>query len=443
MEHFRKVSRKSEIIKRILICILWFLISATFLSPPLYGQSDSTDTEEIDPQEYPERREARETWEKIVSFPGRLVMFPFKMVFRGMNETVSYLLLPEQVGALYDFLHSDDGLRVAEPTYSSRSGGGFKIYQKDLYNEGSKLQFKATVGLRYRQRYQLEFKRVNLFDKLIYTDFLIGYRLQPDESFFGIGPKTSKDDRTNFSHEQSFAHVGFGKMLSRRIEMAATFSFEHNNIFKGKNPDYESTTELHTLAELPGLETKVKIFGVGVDLRYDSRNAKGRPTSGKEILLGGSVFDQIGDDAYGFWKAKAEIKQYIHLFYGRTLMFRLAGETTEPLSDKAVPFYYLSELGRSETVRGFNRGRFRDSDMILGSVEYYYPIWHSRANAVDAFLFLDAGQVAHDILEDFYSDDLQVGFGGGIRFSGELSEAIRVMVGKSKERFRFYLDLNL
>jgi outer membrane protein assembly factor BamA len=231
--------------------------------------------------------------------------------------------------------------------------------------------------------------------------------------------------------------------LSVKTGVQASFTFEHNNIRAGKNPTYEPTTELYDLAELPGLESQVDILGADVNLRYDSRNPKGRPTGGKVILLRVDAFDQVSGNEYGFWKTRAEIKQYVHLFYGRTLMLRLAGEMTEPFSNKAVPFYHLSELGRSETVRGFSRGRFRDRDMILGSAEYYYPVWQGRGNAADAFLFIDAGQVARDIVEDFDPDDLQVGFGGGLRFSTALNESMRVMVAKSKERFRFYLDLNL
>ncbi|NIM98008.1 MAG: BamA/TamA family outer membrane protein [candidate division Zixibacteria bacterium] len=370
-------------------------------------------------------------------------MFPFKMILRGTNEAVSYFLLPQRVGAVYDFLHSDDGLRAAEPTYSGRWGPGFKIFQKNLINEGSKLQFKVNLGLRYRQRYQLKFERVHLFGSVVNNEFLLSYTLQPDESFFGIGPNTSEDDRTNFLHERAYAQVGLGRMLSERVEMSTSFSFEQNNIRGGKHPDYESITEAYNLTKLPGLESKLRMLGIGLALRYDSRNSIGRPTSGTEIMLSGGVFDQIKKDHYRYWKVNADVRQYLHLFFRRAVMFRLAGEMTESLSDGAVPFYHLSELGRSETIRGFSRGRFRDRDMLLGSVEYYYPIWQGRDNGVDAFLFVDAGQVANNIMEDFNPDDLQVGFGGGLRFSGELSESVRVMVAKSKEGFRFYLDLNL
>jgi outer membrane protein assembly factor BamA len=429
--------------KRSFVFWLCFLIWAILVASPLHAQSDSTQIVADDTTAYPERRAARESWEKIVSFPGRIVMLPFKLIFKGTNEAVDYLLLPQRVGAVYDFLHSDDGLRAAEPTYSSRGGGGVKIYQKNLISEDSELEFKAGVGLRYRQSYGLEFERVCLPGTSIYSDFLLEYRLEPDESFFGIGPNSNKDDRVSFLWEHTCARAAIGSDLGDKTVVRAALEFERSDIRGGEDPNYGSITEHYTPAELPGLESKVKLLGVGAKLSYDSRNSRGQPTSGKEITLGVEVFDQISGDDYGFLRIKADIKQHLHLFYARTLMLRLASEMTEPLEGRSVPFYHLSELGRGETIRGFSRGRFRDSDAILGSAEYYYPIWQGFASALDAFLFVDGGQVANNIVGDFDPDDLRIGFGGGIRLSGELGEAIRFMMGKSKEGFRFYLDLNM
>lgn len=430
---------------RFLIYCTWFVIVFVALPALSQGMVEGTkpDSTEVQLSEYPKRMPRKETWEHIVSLPGTMVLYPLKLGYKGVNELVTGLLIPQRVGAVYDFLHSDDGLRAADPTYKSRTGAGFKIYQKNLINEGSKLDFKATVGIRFRQEYELNFKRIRPLGNALRSSLLIRYRLLPDEYFYGIGPKTHKDDRSNFLQEQTFLSVNFGRAVGRKLDIVTTFSFEQNNIRKGKHPDYESTTELYPLAELPGLERGVKLLGVDAEMTYDSRNVKGRPTSGQEIMIGGGLFSQISDGEYGFWKARVELKQYIHLFFQRTLMLRLAGEMTEPISNKVVPFYYMSELGRSETIRGFNRGRFRDLDMVLGSVEYYYPVLFANEGSVDAFLFCDAGQVNTDIFEDFQLRDVQVGYGFGLRFSGEFAEALRVMVGRSKEQMRFYLEFNI
>ena len=132
------------------------------------------------------------------------------------------------------------------------------------------------------------------------------------------------------------------------------------------------------------------------------------------------------------------MRQHIHLFYNRSLALRLAGEITEPFSDREVPFYYLSELGRGETIRGFSRGRFRARDMVLGSLEYRYPIWAKA----DAILFVDVGQVAEDIFNDLSTDNFEVGYGGGVRIWGKEGLVTSFVIGKSSDGFRVYFGLN-
>jgi len=80
--------------------------------------------------------------------------------------------------------------------------------------------------------------------------------------------------------------------------------------------------------------------------------------------------------------------------------------------------------------------------MILGSIEYYYPIRKTAQNTLDTFLFLDVGQVSHDIFRDFDDDYLQVCGGIGLRLYDRENEIIRFMMGRSKEQFRVYLTLN-
>ncbi|HQU72140.1 MAG TPA: BamA/TamA family outer membrane protein, partial [Calditrichia bacterium] len=141
---------------------------------------------------------------------------------------------------------------------------------------------------------------------------------------------------------------------------------------------------------------------------------------------------------FNFYRITADITRYWHLFYHRSLSLRLAGEFTRSLDDGDIPFYMLSELGRGETVRGFERGRFRDHDLILGALEYRYPIW----DFADLFLFFDGGEVADDVVADFDWQKMVFGYGAGVRVWGANGEFINLMGAFSEDGFRFYLGLN-
>ena len=423
--------------------ITLFILSISFIITcisvsPLFGESD-------DPKETekPEKIQVLKTWERIVNIPGLILRTPFKLVLDGVEWLIPRVYVPGKVGPIYDFFTSDDGLQALRPKFSTRSGLGLKWYQKDYLNEGSMFSLRAAMGLDYRQKYQIKFERFNLFTESLYTDLIFTYMKRVNESFYGIGHDTHEDDRTSFLLEQTSVFWRLGVRILRHLDLSGFVQYEFNNIFNGASDDDPGIKEIYTLQELPGLENRIKFLHSHIELRYDSRDNTGAAKRGQEILIGGGYGSQVNGEAYGFYKINADIRQYIHLFYNRRLVFRLAGEMTEPLSGRTIPFYHLSELGRSETIRGYRRGRFRDLDMFLCTVEYHYPLWSRFDINLDAFLFFDAGQVSDDILADLSMRELHTGYGFGFRAWNSVEEIGRLMLGFSREHVRIYLTIGI
>ncbi len=413
---------------------------------PLFGESETdspvkehqSDSAEV----WSEKMSNKDTWENIVSFPGVVILFPLELTLDGLKTSIRFVSGKKIIPKTKDFLTSDDGRRGVRPTYSSRAGGGAMFFQKGLLSPQSKLTISAAAGLARRQRYELRMKRVALFGGALSSDYLVRYQLLSTESFFGLGPKSQREE-SNFAHEQVAVEASFGTGFSERISLDAILGFELNDISEGKDKSIPSTTEVGhggtaPTENLPGLEEQVRMGRLQIGLRYDSRNRLGNHSNGNEASLTAGLFQDFDDDQFSFWRISADLTHYLHLFYNRTLALRLAGEINEPLSDGDIPFYYLSELGRQETIRGFSRGRFRDQDMVLASLEYRYPIWH----VVDTMLFVDVGQVAHDIFNDLSQDNFEFGYGGGFRVWGDEGLISTFLIGKSRDGFRFYFTLN-
>ena len=77
-----------------------------------------------------------------------------------------------------------------------------------------------------------------------------------------------------------------------------------------------------------------------------------------------------------------------------------------------VPFYDLTYLGSSSTLKGYQSKRFRDNDAVMASLEYRWRWW--RMN--DMALFMDAGMVINDMFEDSWSDEeFHLGYGFSYR----------------------------
>jgi outer membrane protein assembly factor BamA len=269
------------------------------------------------------------------------------------------------------------------------------------------------------------------------ADLLLRYRFLSDESFFGVGSNPPLGDRSNFAHSQTTASARLTAKITRTLSLEIKPGIEFNQVLEGRDETIVSTTALYSEAELPGLETEVGTAGIEVTGQLDSRDRSANPMSGSLALIGAGLVRGLDGD-FGLYKLRADYTHYLELFYDRAIVLRAAAEFTEPMTGKKVPFYYLSELGRQETIRGFKRGRFRDRDMLLGSIEYRYPIWR---RAVYARLFFDFGKVSSDLGGDPLTDNLHTGVGCGIIAWGDDGAVVRMTLARSKDGFRAYLSL--
>ena len=434
--------RAKDVMFSIVVAIIMIF---TFALPQAVFADSSENSDDDDSTNivYPERMKNRQTWEWFLSAPGLLVNLPFTITLKITEKIVSTVYQPQMVGWMYDITTSDDSTRAIRPAYGTRSGLGFKIYQKKLVNDESNIELSAKMGLNNRQKYQLKFEDFKIIEKRLYTDFTIGYRLLHDQEFYGYGPDTEIEDETVHAFERGWLEWNLHFSIMHDLKASTALTYDHNNVLRcWGDPEEQATLDVYDHSTLAGLEKEVRILGVLGRLQYDSRNSIGGPKRGQIINLSAGIYNQLEDDNYKFWKASFDFRQYIHLFAGRVFQLKFAGEMSEPLDDKRIPFYYLGELSWTDNIRGFENGRFHDYDMVMGSIEYRYPIWTKLPNTVDAFWFLDVGQVANDIFKDIDTDKFKYGYGGGFRVWNDFSESLNLVFAASKEEFRVYLEVN-
>ncbi len=422
---------------------IFFVTSLSFLQEQLCAQAFSSSVEDSTAllekvKHLRSEYKNKTTCDKVFAFPGKLMYFPFKMIFLGIRETIVFVDQSKIIPRVQDFLVSDDGKRTAQPTYVSRIGLGIKYRQYQILNPESRIAAQAMFGLYQRQMYVIGLERVSLKGKILFTNIGMQYNKLTTESFYGIGPDTKKENRTNYTRERVAANVALGFYLSGKSTLETFVGFELNNILPGKNKNYPSTDKIYDNEALAGLATKVKLSNLEFKFTYDSRNRIGNPSSGWEIKTATGFFQQVAGNQYGFSKFYLDVSRYIHLFYNRILKLRIGSEISEPFPDKDIPFYYLSELGEDISFRGFDRGRFRDNDLILGTAEYRFPV----SQLLEGMFFSDVGEVAHNLFKDFSFRDLQITFGGGLRFISPEGNVTKLEIGKSQDGFLMKFTLN-
>ncbi|MFC1558063.1 BamA/TamA family outer membrane protein [candidate division KSB1 bacterium] len=427
--------------KKIYVIIFLIDLLLILLKFPSYSQSEAKAalTPHLDSlHAYPTKLSSKKPWEKVVDFPGMVIFLPFKIVFVGIEETVEYVddsgLLPKIV----EFAKVFDRPKGVVPKYSNRFGGGLSYYYKNLFNKGIKFDIGFQRGLKSKNRVRMRLRNLQLSRSKFSSNILVWYQFLSYESFFGIGNNSAFTDESNYAHQQTAVEFVVNSYHHEKTTVGFRIGFDYNSIARGRDKNTPSTTELFSEQLLPGLGEKNRIVKMKFELSHNGLNKPRRPSAGGYLSVGGGFYNSINSDIFKFWKMKADYRRYIHLFYGRTFVFRIAGETTRSVSDKKIPFYYLSELGEQETIRGFTRNRFRDRDMILGSLEYHYPIWR----VLDAEFFIDAGQVSENIFKNLSKNKFHPGYGGSLSIWGSDKVIVRFTIGKSRDRMRYYLSIN-
>jgi hypothetical protein len=408
---------------------------ARCLETDTYADGDSVDSQ----TGYPRKIPSKTTWEKLVSLPGAVIFFPFQVVYEVTESAFGTEYEVPLIGKIADLMTSDDGRRSLLPTYGSRRGGGLKYRHKGLFKRRSVFDITTTVWLRNRSMYRIRIREVDLFGGIATTGFMAKYTLMPDEKFYGLGMDSNKDDKSNFSWERTSVEISLGKRLTARLNSNLILGYQRNNILPGRDHSIPLTSDKYNSTTLPGLESGAELLGGEFEVTYDSRNHPGKPTGGWEIFLGGGYQRQYRDDNFKYWESSVDITRYAHLFFNRYMVLRTAASVARPLSGMEVPFYHLNQIGRWGTVRGFSRGRFRDRDLLLGSLEYRWPL---TPNFLHALIFVDAGKVSRDIFENISDGDYEITYGLGLIGWSHEGILIRAEIGKSADQIRFNLDFN-
>lgn len=387
------------------------------------------------------RKQNERSWEKIVAFPGRLLYLPLQIINSTITGTVIFVSETQLIPKTFDLLTSDDGKRQLMPVYNSRRGPGLKYEHKSFLASQGVLSLQASAWTMQRQFYQARLNNLMIFDTTIAADIRLNYQFLPDEPFYGIGNASSIERRSNFAREQFLAEIAFGLNFNSQTRARLAVGVERNNLLAGRSTRFPPSHQIFNPQAIPGLRGSLQFISYAFQVERDTRNHPGQPTAGGTMLFRASLLQQIGEKgerAFGFYRITADFNRVLELFYQRSLVVRLAGQYIKNLDQREVPFYYLSELGTGNTVRGYQRGRFRDRSLVLGSLEYRYPIWEFA----DAYLFGDAGQVGFDLSEEFSLSDLHSGIGGGLRVWSADGLISNLALAKSSEGYRFYFSLN-
>lgn len=323
--------------------------------------------------------------------PG-VTYFPIPAISTNKNEGTTY-------GLLNAFLMADDQGEI-DTVLAANLG----------YRDG--VLFNAFVDYRYNpspdsffEVFAYKAARVESETQVLYEDRkcfggLYGLRAELHEEriatdrFFGRGNKTSSLAESALTSNDYNGSVQFGPYLADNLLLQATARVRR---FRAGRSLVEDVPDmLDAFPNEPGIEGGI-VSGEGISLTYDTRDSVATPTRGEFVNAFAEIAHYFDDHpSTSFWRYGFDLKKLWPM--GEDAQFVTAAHVKmQFVTGGDIPFWELSSLGGSRTLRSNFSDRFTNKHMLLFNVEERMRVWavslFGVTGDVQVAPFFDLGKV--------------------------------------------------
>ncbi len=252
----------------------------------------------------------------------------------------------------------------------------------------------GSWGAAYLQSLRLAHDKVRLMGVAAYGD--VNY------AYYGIG-QSAGDAGVSIELNQA-GPAGMVEGLLRvapQWYVGARYQMLHMTVASPPIPSPSGPT-------MPSVDADIRTAALGPRVEFDSRDNPFYPRRGAQLqgvvsFYGEGVGGQRSYQSYQAW-----LNRY-HSVGPRNV---LAWHASLCDVEGSAPFYDLCMLGKSQDLRGYSVGQYRDRVMLAGQGEWRSEIWWRFG----ATAFFGVGEVAPD-WKTLNWDELRPGGGVGLRFT--------------------------
>jgi len=385
-------------------------------------------------------------WESLLQLPGRIVTLPLSALGYGARN---YLLFAEGnnvVPRAKAIIASSPrlGVYAIPASLGDHTGTGvaFEVRPPRL-NGILGGELSASTQHYHRTRVQLALGPFG-------ADYL--YEWRPRDQFFGIGPDSKQEDLCEYAvQDQSIrAQVAYPWQRHKQppppaqvLAYAGTRQLVMRDS-RGQEPSFEQVFPLIGASQL---NEQAENLLAGFRGYFDARGGKPHWTHGVRMEAQVDYFGGSKDKALAFQTASSDAPEFTR-YYGavvtgfsfmrdpRTVRLAMrASHQDVAHRGGAMRIYDLSGLGGGRGLYGFEPGRFKDLDMVVGQVSYIFPL----AQHFELDVHTELGNVYRDVFEAPTWNSLRQSWGVNLRPRTNSSPLGFVGVDWSNEgvRFRF------
>lgn len=224
----------------------------------------------------------------------------------------------------------------------------------------------------------------------LFAEIRARYRNYPEQEFFGLGPRSSRERHTNFRLEDFDSASTFGSRPLRWLETGVTVGILNVNTGAGKDGDWPSIEQRFTAAEVSALDRQPHYLYGATFLRLDTRDEPTDPRRGGFHQLRWTHFHDRTCGRFDFHRYQVDLRQFLPSFRTQdTIAVRATTILIQKSTGQQVPFFLQPTVGGGGDLRGYHQYRFRAENVLTLNVEYR---WRIR-DLLQAVAFADAGRV--------------------------------------------------
>lgn len=215
------------------------------------------------------------------------------------------------------------------------------------------------------------------------------YRSLPRSRFYGVGPGSRPDDRTDYLLRVAALDLAVQGQLTTRLGLSARAGVLDLAVGDGRDDDFPSTAERFTPLQAPGLASAPRYLVGGVGAAFDTRD--GLDARGGAVFLSAVAwrFHDTSAGRFHFTRLAFDGRTYLDLPAVPGLLALRAVVATDVAGDARVPFFLQNSLGGGDLLRAFGSNRWQDRALAHTTLEWRVGLHRS----VEIVPFVDTGTV--------------------------------------------------
>jgi len=346
--------------------------------------------------------------EKTLLAPFYIPEYLLRTIFWPIEKTIEFGEKVDLPNRTKDFFSNEDHTIWFYPliAYSIDEGHSLGLNFKKINLNSNNKRLKASYRHYANNDYNTKLFLKRPWNENLIYEISIEVLDNSNEKYYGIGEQTKNLTKTVYSDQQSRIQYDLISSLKniRFLSLSGVIAFSTTKTKHSPSAESDEPSSEDVFTELPsiGFGKTLDFFEYGIGINYNSSHPSGYPYIGQVLEASLTHGYPIKDNDFEYIKTQLKISQFFDVYKKNRIV--VVGFRYHAVygNHKKIPFYELATLGKSNLLRGFPVGRFRDRKSISANIEYQFPIWQAfipNQTYGIAKVFFDTGQTFGDFSE--------------------------------------------